>query len=204
MFFLTIVSINSPLNELDSACLGQAGSLTNNVRQIQADAKQGNLERIARYVKGFRDYIDDAIRFRGFWKHIKEYASDRALDIAGDQFLKALGNSPLTNGARCNANFLNEPDVQENLATYLAACCDELDSIAQTAGHDLPPISRIIFGHTHQAISLDTTAGNTFPLAGAQVSLYNTGGWIGDPHKSPVGGLVIKYDSSSGWSDQLL
>jgi len=201
------VAINVPTNELASSAIGQAGPLTVVIRQIQKDIKAQRYGRIERYLDELQRYADELLDHPWY----KEWISDVLLDAIRDAILKAVQSAEKPAGARFNADFLGEGDVDLRFQRFLHLC-NEVGKrlgvpVPRESGTEKPVFQRLLFGHTHVPRPLNNPEHKLY--GGDTVMCCNTGGWIWpvgtdrQPHE-PVGGAVFVYDSEEGWQSTVL
>lgn len=197
------VSINFPLAELTSSGIGQAGALTLVVRAIQREYKDRNYERIRRYLNNARGFVDRYFAYKGLLGRVKEELSDKAIDVAKDWLLERIEGS---NPARYDDQFADKSETQDRFRRYYIASTLETQKIAAAASlQEIPAMSSVIFGHTHEYVawgSRDAPA-HFVESANRLVRLYNTGGWLTRPGEAPgaaVGGGVFSYATARGFS----
>ena len=196
-----LVAINFPLNELASAGVGQAGPLTNVVRQIVADLRTGNVRREEQYVNAAFKYLDDEVFTFGRWGFLKELLTDMSLGVTKAAVLGALKVQKDIPRARNNRHFLEDARVRSNLDLFLRACVVELANIRNT-GVDVPDVHSMIFGHTHDSIPSSAPFSHLFPDSPRVLSICNTGGWLESTRGGGIDAAVFMYDSncSPHWS----
>lgn len=192
-----IVSVNFPLNELASSGIGQAGALTQVVRKVQREFKDGDLRRIKQYLKRTRSHLDELLRFK-WYEYYKEVATDLLLGQIEKHVLQALerGRDPdrgtRRTAGRDNCGFLAAEDVAARLDEYLLGAWGEL-AMLNESGHDIAVPSAMLFGHTHCPMLVGSGAPRYQTGWGAMLQLYNTGGWL-----RPGTGGVFSYETGKG------
>jgi len=192
-----IVAVNFPLNELASAGIGQAGKLTDAIREIQRNAKDGQLVKIRQYLQRARNWADELVTFHGFIVGaLREYVSDKTLDGVRDTILKAIEEAKDHPTVRGDAEFLGRAETRANVDAYLDACVLELGALKASYNIDVPFPKSLTFGHTHRAVLLDDPSASTTlcRAAGEMVTFHNTGGWL-STRPGTIGGAVFTYDS---------
>ncbi len=168
-----LVQVNFPLNQLACAGVGQAGPFTRIARSVQREVKDKDLTNIRQYVDDLGRIVDEAVQ--GSW--IKEKITDRVIKWGKDKLLDKLRT---IEHARWDEAFAKKPTVQKRFRRYYRATTWEIDRLNDDFGYAEPrPIEypkRVIFGHTHQAISWNE--GVKAKVDGLNVLLSNGGGWL--------------------------
>ncbi|MCX5849126.1 MAG: metallophosphoesterase [Deltaproteobacteria bacterium] len=195
-----MVEMNFPLNQLACTGLGQAGVLTELVRQIQLDAKNKELKRITKYLDRLRNVIDKMTDYP-WYKFYKEKIEDYLLEKIQEEILNAISG---IEKSRYSEEFIYKKEVKDRFFNFYNASMLELGAINEThQGINIPAPSRIIFGHTHQPISWNEKNPpkmNTVSSASPRrVTLHNTGGWL-ENNGSFCGAEVFTYETGKGFS----
>lgn len=189
------VEMNFPLNQLACTGVGQAGVLTNVVRQVQLDVKGGRLGRVEKYLTRLKDEIDGLTHFG--W--IKEWIEDYLLGKAKDEVLNALGSIEQT---RYSDEFIHKPAVKERFMRFYNSSRLELANINVKTNLAIPAPWRVIFGHTHQPIAWnDPDAPKLGTVSSSLLKplvLSNAGGWIVEDNKF-CGAEVFTYETGRGF-----
>jgi predicted MPP superfamily phosphohydrolase len=192
-----LVAINFPLNQLASSGVGQAGPLTDLVRKIQREVKEGKLGRIERYLNNLDDNIIDVLLGYG-WYDPREWVSDLALNKSKEELLKGLKGHRTT---RFNTEFTQDKAVKQRLFRYYQASTEEIRHLNQYKGYATPkPITNpdhFVFGHTHEPVPWDSAS--KYRIDDNAVRVHNTGGWLyrndEDNQKVNPGAEVFVFDS---------
>jgi UDP-2,3-diacylglucosamine pyrophosphatase LpxH len=189
-----MVEMNFPLNQLACTGIGQAGVLTDVVRQVQVDVKNGNLKRVERYLKRLEKEIDNITDYG--W--LKELVADILVRKLKNEVLDALSGTEET---RYSDDFINQKDVKKRLKRFYASSLAEIGDINEKTGQNIPAPWRIIFGHTHQPIPWDPNPGKrgSISVGGPKpVVLSNGGGWIVEADAF-CGAEVFTYETGIGF-----
>lgn len=191
-----LVAVNFPLNELASAGVGQAGPLTDVVRQIVTDLRTGNVTREEQYVNAAFEYLDEDVFKFGPWGFLKELLTDAFIGICRTAVLGALRIQKDLPRARHNRHFLEDDRVRGNVDLFLRACMLEITNIRDW-GIDVPDVHSIIFGHTHETIP--STSPFPYRCRGMKetLSICNSGGWLESIPGGRIDAAVFAYDSES-------
>lgn len=207
-----LVGINFPLVQLACTGVGQSGPLSHVINNVQKDVKSGELKLVAKYLSNLKKVIDDYWDFERFdnqllsFLNIKEKLSDKLLDFMEDYVIhkaKEISESE-GGGARNNAKFSYQQDVQKRMGTFYLASLVELKSInddEECILSDLPEPEAIVFGHTH----IPRPWGNDqkpsilpFEVTGGRIIRHmNCGGWLKDKKGVFRGANVFKYETGT-------
>jgi UDP-2,3-diacylglucosamine pyrophosphatase LpxH len=199
-----MIEMNFPLNQLACTGLGQAGVLTDLVRQIQIDAKNNNLKRISKYLNRLKNVVDEMTDYP-WYKFYKEKVEDYLLEKAVEEILEAIRGMENT---RYSQEFIYKKEVKNRFLNFYNASMFEIGAINENhPGINIPAPSRIIFGHTHQPIpwaEKNPPKMNTvFSASPRRVTLHNTGGWLED-NECFCGAEVFKYETGKGFVSVLI
>ncbi|MBN1901762.1 metallophosphoesterase [Candidatus Sumerlaeota bacterium] len=195
-----MTGINFPLSQLACSGVGQAGPLTNVIRQVQRDIKDGKLERISKYLSRLENELDNIARFP-WYKPYLEWMTDAAFKALQSMILNMIKEAQDT---RYNEEFIYKKDVQERFRNFYNATICEIHNLNMKYKYSIPVPWYVIFGHTHQPTSWgDENAPKTKPILAADmkpVTLYNTGGWLKDKNDKFCGAEIFIYESGKGFS----
>jgi UDP-2,3-diacylglucosamine pyrophosphatase LpxH len=196
-----MISINFPTNQLSCSGIGQAGTLTDAIRNTDIEIRHHRLKSLDRYLKnlaaklaGDRNYSwYDPRRFIwigvGWWVKKQILRSVRTIDEV-----------------RYNREFMQKPDVQDRFKRYYQRSCEEIKSLNKKYGYDLPLPSVVLFGHTHQPSAWNSGDMHIEVEDGRTIRLCNTGGWLAKTRdtgeKEFYGAEVFKYQTEVGFSSE--
>jgi hypothetical protein len=199
-----MVGVNFPLNQLACSGVGQAGPLTRVIRQVQRDAKDGNLDRIEKYLDRADNEVD---RLAGYpwYKHYLEWITDAISNSVKKMILKSVGSMRET---RFNEEFIHQKDVQERFKRFYNASLIQIDRLNVEYEPNIPYPRYAIIGHTHQPTKWgaeDAPKTDCSSLTGMQsITLFNTGGWLHRFDKNGeiefCGAEVFTYSTKEGFS----
>lgn len=162
------VEMNFPINLLLCSGLGQAGTLTDVVRQIQQDAKSKNTEKV-------EEYLDRLKKSKYLPWYVKLYLWFTGREKALLGKIKGIGKT------RYNKDFITKEPGRSRFVEFYKSSGFELDDLNKKKRtlESIPKPLRIIYGHTHCPTSWDN------PDPGPKESdlpkglqLSNGGGWI--------------------------
>lgn len=172
------VQVNYPLSILDASAIGQSGIFADLAQQLTEDVAKGDLSKIKDIKKRILKVIDKKIEFKGNFSWIKEYLSDKTIDLGEYIADKIIEDLSKKKGTRFNENYIKEhtDDIKE----YLVMSDRELSEIKKSLSSDSAPnnISRLIFGHTHVSSRPGEQSKIRFASSAQPTSCLNTGGWI--------------------------
>lgn len=191
-----MVEMNFPLNQLACTGIGQAGVLTKVVRLVEIEAKNGDFNRVKKYLDRLGKEIDDMTEYG--W--LKEIIADYIIKKAKEEILESIGKIERT---RYSEEFIYKKEVKERLRRFYNSSLLEIGDINSRTGLNIPAPWRIIFGHTHQPIpwndpnppKLDTVSS----ASPRRLTLHNTGGWLKENGRF-CGAEIFTYDSTKGFS----
>jgi len=197
-----LVELNFPLNQLACTGLGQAGCLTPVLRQVELEAKAGNVARLEKYLGRLNKELDRMLEYG--W--IKEYICDRLLKEGQAQILEAVRKLKNT---RYMEEFIHKPEVKKRFADFYNASLLEIAAINEEpqqfggACFNLQAPERIIFGHTHQPVAWDAPDAPKLNMISSvlpkRLRLFNTGGWLTEGGKF-CGAEVFTYETGTGFA----
>ncbi|NTU42112.1 MAG: hypothetical protein HGA78_03485, partial [Nitrospirales bacterium] len=197
-----MVGLNFPLSQLACSGIGQADPLTEVIRNIQREVKEGKLGRVKKYLDRLDDGLDEIMSFP-WYKQYLEWLTDAASNSIKKMALDLIGTMEQT---RFNDEFIHKKEVQKRFMNFFNASLIEIDDLNRDYGYEIPVPSCVIFGHTHQPTKWgDHHAPKIGPAqtSGRPVRLYNSGGWLerntgGD--KKFCGAEVFTYETGKGFS----
>lgn len=192
----SMTAMNYPLNQLSCTGVGQAGAVTRMAHIVEKESVKKQFEHTSRYLDGVIDLgVQKLLR-----SSLLGCMTRRLLKRAK---AKALANIAERPSARYDSLFFERESVRRRFYRYYSQCLREIEKIRSESGTEIPPPARIIFGHTHQPISmadehLSVPCGER---SRNSVVLHNTGGWL------CTGGVfcgaeVFLYDSDKGFSSR--
>lgn len=201
------VSVNFPLNELASSGLGQAAPITKIVYAIQREVKDHQLNLVSKYLTNLKSYINACLDFR-WYQFLKKKIMDMVMCEVESRILNALKEF---SSSRYDADFMNNPDTQQRFQRFHVASTLEVDLLNHLERYqfNIPALTKVIFGHTHEPILLNAPKPTTFAITSSNKvgTLFNTGGWLlrpGGQQQAPVGAAVFKYESGAGFHSIML
>jgi hypothetical protein len=164
---------------------------------VEKEAVTKRFERTGRYLDGAIGFgVDRLLR-----PSLLACLTKRILKHAKAKALARTASRPST---RYDVNFFKRESVRRRFYRYYASCLREIAKIKSESDIALEPPNRIIFGHTHQPISI-ADEHLTVPCAeGASarsVMLHNTGGWLCTDGVF-CGAEVFVYESEKGFSSR--
>ena len=201
-----MVAFNVPLCQLSCSGIGQAGKLTPLVQEVQREVKDGDLDRVKRYLKRLDNTLDEMIKLK--WYNPKTWVRECFTDLVSNKLenevIKALEERDDT---RYSEDFMTKEEVQERFKRYYQASLNEIQQLKQVHNLDMPQPRRMIFGHTHRPIKWEAPDAPTLTLDdGKSVKLYNTGGWLwkkdAKGEREFCGAEVFTYNSQDGFASE--
>ncbi len=187
-----MVEMNFPLNQLLCTGVGQAGILTDLVRQIQVDVKNHNLKRVTKYLDRLEKQIAIAKHFIWPIRWFVNFGIGKAKRAVLDEIGSA-------GEARNNNCFLNDDSVLRRLERFYQSTLLEIEDINKRTNRNIPVPMRIIYGHTHCPRSWDNPEAISKPSSlPSGLLLSNGGGWVVED-KQFCGAEVFTYDTENGF-----
>ena len=197
-----MVAFNVPLCQLSCSGIGQAGKLTLLVQKVQREVKEGDLDRVKRYLDRLVKGLDELTKAKLFnpksW--IREALTDLVTSQAKKKLIKVLKERDDT---RYSEEFMTREEVLQRFKRYYQASWREIQQLKKNHGLEMRQPRKVIFGHTHRPIKwLDPGAPNT-TVNSKSIRLYNTGGWLWRKNdkgkKEFCGAEVFTYNSQDGF-----
>jgi hypothetical protein len=197
-----LVALNFPLSQLSSSGVGQAGPLTDVIRQIQYDFKKGKPEKLEVYLDNLRKGLCTRL-LKTKWYNPIDWVKKCALGAVKKSIIKGImapHPSPRENGG-----WEYEPETLRRMSAYYLSGCDEIERLNSEYEMNLPPRpSKLIFGHSHRPIALKSTAHPVLKPFGrdlVQVPVFNTGGWLENDNGGQggfCGAELFLYETGKG------
>ncbi len=191
-----MVGMNFPFNQLACSGVGQAGVLSDMLSELQQQIKRGEITKTKQYLENLDNYLDEHVfDYRKWYQFLNEAASDFASNKAKNLILDKISSETKV---RYNKEYFQLPEVQERFFTYYNACLAEVEELGKLYNINIPEPDKIIFGHTHEPISLDKPI--QLQMGDLKINLYNTGGWLSMHRLKEMfaGAEVFKYEISPG------
>ena len=172
------LAINFPLSQLACSGTGQAGPLSQLIRELQQEIRDRQTDRVARYMRRFAQSITAGCRFP------LNVLFSLAYHLVRKSFLSSIGRIEV---ARFDEAFTNRPEVRRRFSDFFNSSLQEIDNLNTTFNLDIPFPTAVIFGHTHQPISWQDAAAPSRSIRGRNVRLYNSGGWLEQGDRQDLG-----------------
>jgi hypothetical protein len=193
-----MVELNYPLNQLACTGIGQAGVLTNIVRDVQKQVYAKDFGTVDTYIDRCGDWLDKE-KCKGL---LGKLAYDPLIWIGKNILSHLIKGIEKT---RFNADFPKDKEVQQRLRLFYKSSLLEIDRMNEKRPEAarIPPPRRIIFGHTHDPVAWEDMETLTVPYpepdSTDQLILHNMGGWLMEGNVFH-GGAVFKYDGGRFYS----
>lgn len=197
-----MVGINFPLSQLACSGIGQAGPLTDVVRKVQREVKDGKLDTVKRYLDRLDDGLDELTSFP-WYKQYLEWLTDSASNKIKEMILDYIKGMRET---RYNKEFMHTKDVQERFLKFYNASLIEIDELNRDYGYGIQVPNSVIYGHTHRPTKWNDPKApkiGSVQAAGRPIRLYNSGGWLesnNDGVREFCGAEVFIYETGNGFS----
>lgn len=195
----SLAQLNFPLSQLSSSGVGQAGPLTERVKEIQSEFKSGDTKNIEIYLGNLKKAIYTEL-IKAKWYNPADWLKKGAIRYVEKQIIKAIkkGHS----APRDNESWEMDPNTQQKMIDYYLSSCQEIMWINERTNQNIPERpSKLIFGHTHRPIPIEGSNLSISPYPEKPVPIYNTGSWL---EKSKDGSMefrgaeVFIYESVQG------
>lgn len=195
-----LVAVNFPLCQFACCGVGQAGPLTQLIREVRQEVKDKNLSRVEKYLGRLTSHLDAMTPYGVL--NPKEWGSDIAFRYFHRKVLKSIKKFKY---ARYCEKFIQNKHVMERFHNFFAASVVEINRLNKQYGLDMPVPHHVIFGHTHQPIPWGASdAPRTVMPGGPAITLYNTGGWLWreqtKDRREFCGAEVFTYESNKGFT----
>jgi len=186
------VGMNFPLSQISCTGVGQAAPLTRLARMVQKDVKEHDTRSLHQYVRRLPAAL--AASFDKPWLKWALKAPLAAIELFARQEVNDYED------ARGNKELLRDEKVAKRFVRYLLSCQKEIDEINRSewfAGAEIPPLTRVIFGHTHEPTGWEEGEEDPFQhqVDGRTINTHNTGGWLEEPEGAPVKAEAFFYEN---------
>lgn len=196
-----LAQLNFPLSQLSSSGVGQAGPLSDVIRDIQYEFKAHNSETIMGYV----DNLENVLRKETFkWYKPSHWGIRIGVYLAKKEIKKWIEKRP-ESSPRKNKQWEYQDDTKEKMKNYYKSCKLEIEGLNQEDNLNIPANpNMIIFGHSHRPIGIEEAGRLVIqPLEdqNLNVPLFNTGGWLEDEEEGQKlfnGIEIFRYETGKG------
>lgn len=170
-----LTHLNFPLSQLSSSGVGQAGPLTNVIRQVQYDFKNQRTEKIG-------VYLDNLLReIRTNYLQKTALLTRLAFWILKKKVIKEIKKAPHL-APKEDEGWEYRPGTLDKMTAYYLSSCDEIREINNQNSLSYPhQPGKLIFGHSHRPIGIASSTRPSlkpFPNRLDEIPVYNTGGWL--------------------------
>jgi predicted phosphodiesterase len=175
-----LAHLNFPLSQLSSSGVGQAGPLSDVIRDIQYEFKAHRSETIAGYI----DNLEKVLRKETLkWYNPYHWGIKLGIYLAKKEIKKWIAKRP-ESSPRKDEDWEYKPDTHRKMADYYKSCTLEIEGLNKASNLNIPANPNvIIFGHSHRPIGINETgrlAIRPFEDQSLKVPMFNTGGWLED------------------------
>jgi predicted phosphodiesterase len=184
-----LTHLNFPLSQLSSSGVGQAGPLTNVIREIQYDFKSQRTEKI-------EIYLDNLLReVRSSYLKKTDLLTRLAFWFLKKKVIKEIKKKPHL-APKEDKGWETRQETLKKMTAYYLSSCDEIRELNDQNNLNYPcKPQMLIFGHSHRPIGITNGSHpSLLPFSGGpHVPVYNTGGWLQkDPtDKSTFSGIEL-------------
>jgi hypothetical protein len=198
-----LAHLNFPLSQLASSGVGQAGPLSEVIRDIQYDFKDHDSANISKYVNNLESRLrKDTFKFKWYkpahWLiKIGLYWAKKGLK----NWIEKIPPLP----PRKDSDWEYKPVTHQIMVNYYRSSSAEINALNQEYGFSIPKHpKKVIFGHSHRPIGLNEPERLIIkPLdhSDFQVPMFNTGGWLTEERsgeKKFNGIEIITYETGQG------
>ena len=198
-----LAHLNFPLSQLASSGVGQAGPLSEVIRDIQYDFKDYDSANIMKYVNNLENRLKkDTFTFK--WYKPAHWLIKIGLYWAKKGLKNWIEKMPPL-PPRKDSDWEYKPATHQIMTHYYRSSSAEINILNRESGLDIPlQPKKVIFGHSHRPIGLNEPERLILkPLdqSDFQVPMFNTGGWLIEERsgeKKFNGIEIITYETGQG------
>lgn len=181
--------LNVPLTAMICTGVGQAGELSKICYEVEQEARRHETRRLREALdKGVRR-LSRILELSCFKRFILGRIKNAILRMVAEK----------TAATRYDDQFFTKRPVQERFVTFYKASCAQARDM-----FNLEPPRKIIFGHTHLALSekapfsIEREKHGLPDLPVESVTLFNTGGWLENKKNEPAKDPLVFFLDDSG------
>jgi len=196
-----LAHLNFPLAQLSSSGVGQAGPLSDVIREIQYEFKANRSKKIMRYVDNLEKVLEkDAFKFN--WYNPKHWLIKIGIYLAKGGLKKCIEKRP-DSSPRQDENWEYKPETHRKMINYYKSSNAEIESLNKENNLNIPVNPKmIIFGHSHRPIGIKDSKRlviQPFNDQSLNVTMFNTGGWLEEGSGGQFNGIeLFTYETGKG------
>jgi len=195
--------LNFPLSQLSSSGVGQAGPLSDVIRDIQYEFKANRSKKIMGYVNNLENGLEKDI-FQFIWYNPFHWLIKIVIYFAKRGLKRWIEKRPDAS-PRQDENWEYNPDTHRKMINYYKSSNAEIESLNNENGLKIPVNPKmIIFGHSHRPIGMKDSKRlviQPFNDQSLNVTMFNTGGWLEEGSEGQFNGIeLFTYETGKGIS----
>ena len=198
-----LAHLNFPLSQLSSSGVGQAGPLSDVIRDIQYEFKASSSKKIMGYVNNLEKTLEkDTFKF--VWYNPLHWLIKIGIYFA-KRGLKKWIEKRADSSPRQDENWEYKPDTHRKMINFYKSSNAEIESLNKENSLSIPVNpKKIIFGHSHRPIGIKDSNQlviQPFNDQSLNVTMFNTGGWLEEGSGGQFNGIeLFTYETGKGIS----
>lgn len=198
-----LAHLNFPLSQLSSSGVGQAGPLSDVIRDIQYEFKAHRSEKIMIYVNNLENILKRE-KFKFKWYNPSHWLIKIGINWAKGQLKKWIEKRP-ESSPRKDKDWEYKPETHRKMKDYYKSSNAEIENLNKENALMIPVNPKMmIFGHSHRPIGIrepNKVVIRPFEDQSQNVPVFNTGGWLEEEtggHKQFNGIELFTYETGKG------
>jgi len=198
-----LAHLNFPLSLLSSSGVGQAGPLSDVIRDIQYEFKAHRSKKIMGYVNNLeKDLVKETFKYN--WFNPLHWLIKLGIYLAKRGLKKWIEKRP-DSSPRRDEEWEYKSDTHLKMINYYKSSNAEIESLNKENSLNIPINPKmVIFGHSHRPIGIKDAGRLTiqpFEDQSLIVTMFNTGGWLEEGSKGKFNGIeLFTYETGKGIS----
>jgi predicted phosphodiesterase len=198
-----LAHLNFPLSQLSSSGVGQAGPLSDVIREIQKEFKAHRSKKIMGYVNNLENILKkDTLKFK--WYNPSHWLIKLGMNWAKGKLRNWIETRP-ESSPRKDETWEYKSDTHRKMGNYYKSSNKEIESLNRQNNSNIPVNPRMmIFGHSHRPIGIKESNRlviQPFEDQSLSVPMFNTGGWLEEENggqKQFNGIELFTYETGKG------